>query len=127
MARWPSYSETRFPELGLSQLDRELWRYVDITDPETRDSRPPVVGPHYKSKEEALADLADYHRRNWEETTITRTLLDHFTDQIHVIVEGVGELSATADERGEDTPLAYRLNNALVALESAYSLLTCTN
>ena len=47
-------------------MARGLWRFVDITDPDTRNSRPSAVGPHYRSKAEALGDLADYHRRNWE-------------------------------------------------------------
>lgn len=66
MAQWPNFAPTRFPELGLSCMARGLWRFVDITDPKTRNSRPSVVGPQYTSKAEALGDLADYHRRNWE-------------------------------------------------------------
>ena len=44
---------TRFSELGYTHVTRNLWRNVDI-------STGNVVGPHYRSKAELLADLERY-------------------------------------------------------------------
>lgn len=47
-------TKTRYPELRLAQVTRSLWRYV------TEDNA--IVGPFYKTKLEALADLDNYAR-----------------------------------------------------------------
>lgn len=64
MAQWPKYSATRFDILGLSQCGRSLWRYVALDEPSKLDC-PNVVGPHYRTKAEALADLERYARDGW--------------------------------------------------------------
>lgn len=56
---WPKFIRTRNPHLGLSCLDKNLWRFCDITDP---SRNPSPVGPSYRSKTEALADLSSYER-----------------------------------------------------------------
>ena len=64
---WPNYAKTRYRELGLANLDVGLWRFVYISDKNQLRS-PPVVGPHYKSKIEALADLERYYQASWAST-----------------------------------------------------------
>lgn len=60
MAKWPSYSPTRYPEIGVSQTDIGQWRFV------TTDSDPPaVVGPFYTSGQEIWNDLERYYRSSW--------------------------------------------------------------
>lgn len=55
---------TRFPPLGLDRIGHD-WSCYDCTDKE----RPARVGPVYRTKMEALADLADYAKRaGWEVT-----------------------------------------------------------
>lgn len=50
--------KTRFDGLGYLAPDKqgEPWRFVDTTD----STRHAVVGPHYRTKEELLADLDRY-------------------------------------------------------------------
>lgn len=50
-------TKTRFAELGILKCTPSLWRIVDIT--EGLDSGR-VIGPHYRSKMELLADLPRY-------------------------------------------------------------------
>jgi hypothetical protein len=59
---WPSYSKTRYKYVGLSKCDANLWRFVclDFAGGGTRENAPSVIGPHYKTKHEALADLSRY-------------------------------------------------------------------
>lgn len=57
MAQWPSYTATRFRFIGLSRLEAGLWRWVSL---DGVGDAPSVIGPHYKSKGEALADLERY-------------------------------------------------------------------
>ena len=53
---------TRFKDLGLTRYNRE-WSFVDV-------STGNAVGPRYKTKAEALADLGDYAKRaGWENDT----------------------------------------------------------
>lgn len=58
MAQWPAFTPTRFPEIGLTQCAPDLWRWVDT---ETAA----IVGPQYRTKAEALADLERYAFENW--------------------------------------------------------------
>jgi len=55
MSAWPSFLPVRVSPLGLTNLGRGNWQYVDTSGP-----RPLQVGPIYKSKGEALADLDRY-------------------------------------------------------------------
>lgn len=61
MADWPAYTPTRFPPLGLSRCpgyrQPTVWRFVDPAD---RPDAPAPVGPQYRTKGEALADLDRY-------------------------------------------------------------------
>ncbi len=50
---------TRFKELGFTNQEPGLWRFVDISEGIDRD-RPRTIGPMYASKAELLADLTDY-------------------------------------------------------------------
>lgn len=52
-------SPTRFPPLGLDRIGRE-WSFFD-----TSDGQEHRVGPIYKTKMEALADLHRYARESW--------------------------------------------------------------
>ena len=66
MAQWPSYSPTRFPAIGLSRLEAGLWRWVSLDWPGggTTPDSPSAIGPQYRSKGEALADLERYATDN---------------------------------------------------------------
>lgn len=61
----PKYNvrSTRFPQLGYLQLDRALWRFVDISDGCTDPPR--CVGPLYRTRSELLADLDRYASESW--------------------------------------------------------------
>jgi hypothetical protein len=76
MANWPSYSETRFPLLGLTKIDRVAWRFVclDWHSGGTRPDAPGTVGPQYRTKAGALADLTRYAADNG---TLKQTLQHH--------------------------------------------------
>ena len=53
-------TKTRFDVLGLDKIDRNDWSFFDISvNPAAR------VGPIYKTKIEALCDLARYARDSW--------------------------------------------------------------
>ena len=57
---------TRFKSLGLDRIGRD-WSFYDITETNEAIHR---VGPVYKTKLEALADLGDYAKRaGWEDPT----------------------------------------------------------
>lgn len=56
---WPRFLPVRVAPLGLTHLGGGLWQYVDTSEP----GRVSQVGPIYKSKGEALADL-DRHARD---------------------------------------------------------------
>lgn len=45
---------TQFQNLGYAQIDKSLWRIVDLSD------SPACVGPYYKTKIELLCDLNRY-------------------------------------------------------------------
>lgn len=62
MAYWPSFTQTRFKYLGLTKADTNLWRFVclDWESGGTSKFSPAAIGPYYKSKGEALADLNRY-------------------------------------------------------------------
>lgn len=62
MSQWPKFTKTRFEPLGLSQCGPRLWRWVDTS---WKPEAPAVVGPHYQTKMEALADLERYARESW--------------------------------------------------------------
>lgn len=67
--QWPAYTQTRFRYLGLSQCAPSLWRFVclDWQGGGTTPQAPAVIGPQYRSKLEALADLDRYGRENYPE------------------------------------------------------------
>ncbi len=48
-------TKTRIPELGIRQDGPRLWRFVDLSDGMNK-----AVGEQYRTKAEALADLARY-------------------------------------------------------------------
>lgn len=50
------FRRTRFKELGYAQILPNLWRIVATEDGE-------VVGPHYRTQTELLADLSNYASR----------------------------------------------------------------
>lgn len=50
-------TKTRFATLGLMRVTATNWRFCDVSE-----DRPAVVGPHYATKTEALADLDRYAR-----------------------------------------------------------------
>jgi hypothetical protein len=52
---YPPTRPTRYAELGYCRLSANLWRIVDMST----DS---VIGPHYATKGELLADLGNYAR-----------------------------------------------------------------
>jgi hypothetical protein len=52
-------NKTRFDELGYTQADRGLWRFVDLTNPKA-DGLPSCVGPSYPTERALLADLQRY-------------------------------------------------------------------
>jgi len=66
MAQWPNYSRTRFPELGLCRMAAGLWRFAAVGADARADGDPAPVGPQYRTRCEALADLARYHAACWE-------------------------------------------------------------
>lgn len=53
-----TYTPTRITPLSLARFDARHWQYVDTTD-----GRNAQVGPIYRSKAEALADLEGYAAR----------------------------------------------------------------
>lgn len=59
MPSWPSYAPTRFPFLGVSQVERSLWRIVclDWDGGGTSPRAPACIGPQYRTKGELLGDL----------------------------------------------------------------------
>lgn len=61
-AQWPAWTPTRFKYLGLSRVERSLYRWVclDFEGGGTRPDAPACIGPHYRTQAEALADLQDY-------------------------------------------------------------------
>lgn len=57
---------TRFEELGYTHVAPGLWRFVDITEfPRDKWAGLPVVGPHYGTKAELLADMERYYAACW--------------------------------------------------------------
>jgi hypothetical protein len=54
----PMVRNTRFDGLGYvpPSCNGDAWRFVDMTDPQ----RNALVGPHYRTKAELLADLERY-------------------------------------------------------------------
>lgn len=52
---------TRYDFLGLTKSGPSCWRWLDLNDLENVSE----VGPIYKTKAEALADLEDYVKRAW--------------------------------------------------------------
>lgn len=64
MAQWPSYTPTRFACIGLSKLEPGLWRWVslDWQGGGTTPDSPSAIGPHYRTKGEAMGDLDRYAR-----------------------------------------------------------------
>lgn len=62
MAQWPSYTATRFRYIGLSRIEAACWRWVslDWEGGGTTPDSPSVIGPHYRTKAEALNDLERY-------------------------------------------------------------------
>ena len=75
-AAWPGYMPTRFPELGLSQIDRGTWQFVAIGEHARDDGMPAQVGPQYRTMAEALADLARYHAACWESAPAVEPAID---------------------------------------------------
>jgi len=69
VADWPRYSETRYRYIGLSRVAPALWRFVslDWEGGGTTPDSPSAIGPHYRSKGEALADLARYAEDSYPE------------------------------------------------------------
>jgi hypothetical protein len=57
MANREKIYRTRYRELGYVHQDRNLWRFVDLTDEGAH-----YTGPHYRTKAELLADL---ERQAW--------------------------------------------------------------
>lgn len=51
------FTRVRIAPLVLGYYGRNHWQYADASD---NDGRPRQVGPIYKTKGEALADLASY-------------------------------------------------------------------
>ena len=66
MAQWPAYSPTRFQHIGLSRLERACWRWVALhwDGGGTTPDSPSAIGPQYRTKAEALADLERYARES---------------------------------------------------------------
>lgn len=54
---------TRFAGIGFICQQPGLWRFVDLHDGQASPLR--VVGPHYRSREELLADLPRYAAESW--------------------------------------------------------------
>ena len=52
-------TQTRYEELAVGQISPGVWRFHDVTDPK-RGGDVSAVGPYYKTKGEALADLERY-------------------------------------------------------------------
>jgi hypothetical protein len=69
MANWPDYSPTRFKYLGVSRCAPTLWRFVclDWNGGGTTPASPAVIGPQYRTKAEALGDLARYAESSYPE------------------------------------------------------------
>ena len=51
-------TQTRYPELAVGRIAPGCWRFHDMTDPDRGFAS--AVGPYYKTKGEALADLENY-------------------------------------------------------------------
>ena len=53
-------TKTRFDILAIGQIERSCWRFFDVSDGEPR-----CVGPLYRTKGEAMADLTRYAKDSW--------------------------------------------------------------
>jgi hypothetical protein len=98
---------TRYPELGYARYAPNLWRIIDLTDKTTMA----VVGPHYKSKAELLADLDRYARVFGAEAA---AVLPYAVDDYRNAPNGEGPLAA--QWRDKPHRLIYDLCNALEQL-----------
>jgi len=92
---------TRYPELGYANHAPSLWRIIDM---ETGA----VIGPHYKSKAELLADL-DRYARVFGATA--GPALPYPVEAYRLALSGEGPLAA--EWRDKPHRLVYDLCNAL--------------
>jgi hypothetical protein len=67
-----NYTKTRITPLSLGNFGGGHWQYVDMSD-----NRKSPVGPVYKTKMEALADLEGYARRGGWVINYSKRKLNH--------------------------------------------------